>query len=132
VVDTLGLILVVVVVHSAAVQDRDGARRVLRALLGGFPRLLTIFADGSYAGRLEAYAAGLGGWLLSIVRKLKGQAGFVVLPRRWVVGRTFAWLNRFRRLSKDYEQHTFNSETMIRLAMIGVMLRRLRPGTSTS
>lgn len=130
-VDTLGMILVVVV-HSAGLQDRDGARRVLRALVGWFPRLLTIFADGSYAGRLEAYAAGLGGWLLAIVRKLKGQRRFVVLPRRWVVERTFAWLNRFRRLSKDYEEHTFNSETMIRLAMISLMLRRLRPETTTS
>lgn len=128
-VDTLGLLLVVLV-HSAAVQDRDGARRVLRELVGWFPRLLTIFADGSYAGRLEAFAAGLGGWLLAIVRKRPGK--FVVLPRRWVVERTFAWLNRFRRLSKDYEQHTFNSETMIRLAMISLMLRRLRPTTATS
>jgi putative transposase len=129
VVDTLGLLLVVVV-HSAAVQDRDGARRVLRELVGWFPRLLTIFADGSYAGRLEAFAAGLGGWLLAIVRKQPGK--FVVLPRRWVVERTFAWLNRFRRLSKDYEQHTFNSETMIRLAMISIMLRRISPCVATS
>ena len=128
-VDTLGLLLVVVV-HSAAIQERDGARRVLRELVGWFPRLLTIFADGSYAGRLEAFAAGLGGWLLAIVRKRPGM--FVVLPRRWVVERTFAWLNRFRRLSKDYEQHTHNSETMIRLAMITLMLRRLRPTMATS
>jgi putative transposase len=129
VVDTLGLILVVVV-HSAAVQDRDGARRVLRALLGWFPRLLTIYADGSYAGRLERVAAGLGGWLLAIVRKVPGK--FVVLPKRWVVERTFAWLGRFRRLSKDYEEHTFNSETMIRLAMISIMLRRISPEARTS
>jgi len=129
VVDTLGLILVVVV-HAASVQDRDGARRVLRALLGWFPRLLTIFADGAYAGRLERFAAGLGGWLLSIVRK--GPGRFAVLPRRWVVERTFAWLGRFRRLSKDYEEHPFNSETMIRLAMISVMLRRVSQGTTTS
>ena len=131
VVDTLGLLLAVVV-HSAGVQDRDGARRVLRALLGWFPRLLTIFADGSYAGRLERFAAGLGGWMLAVVRKVPGQRTFVVLPRRWVVERTFAWLNRFRRLSKDYEEHTRNSETMVRLAMISVMLRRLRPGMTTS
>ena len=130
-VDTLGLVLVVVV-HSAAVQDRDGARRVLRALAGWFPRLLTIFADGGYAGRLERFAAGLGGWLLAVVRKLPGQRGFVVLPRRWVVERTSAWLGRFRRLSKDYEEHTFNSETMIRLAMISIMLRRISPGPRTS
>jgi putative transposase len=131
VVDTLGLILVVVV-HSAAVQDRDGARAVLRALAGWFPRLRTIFADGGYAGRLERFAAGLGGWLLSIVRKPPGGRGFAVLPKRWVVERTFAWLGRFRRLSKDYEEHTANSETMIRLAMISVMLRRIRPGSRTS
>ena len=130
VVDTLGLILAVVV-HSAAVQDRDGGRRVLRALLGWFPRLLTIFADGAYAGRLERVAAGMGGWLLSIVRKTPGR-GFVVLPKRWVVERTFAWLGRFRRLSKDYEEQTRNSETMIRLAMISIMLRRLSPDFRTS
>ena len=128
-VDTLGLLLVVVV-HSAAIQDRDGARRTLRKLAGWFPRLLTIYADGSYSGRLEAFAAGLGGWLLLIVRKTPGK--FVVLPRRWLVERTFAWLNRFRRLSKDYEEHPYNSETMIRLAMISLMLRRLRPGMTTS
>ena len=130
-VDTLGLLLAVVV-HAASVQDRDGARRVLRALLGWFPRLLTIFADGAYAGRLERFAAGLGGWLLAIVRKPPGQRGFVVQPRRWVVERTFAWLGRFRRLSKDYEEQTRNSETMIRLAMISIMVRRLSPGVKTS
>ena len=130
-VDTLGLVLAVVV-HSAAVQDRDGARRVLRLLVGWFPRLLTIFADGAYAGRLERVAAGLGGWLLAIVRKAPGQRGFVVLPKRWVVERTFAWLGRFRRLSKDYEEQTRNSETMIRLAMISIMVRRLSPGVRTS
>jgi putative transposase len=126
-VDTLGLILAVVV-HSAAVQDRDGARRVLRKLAGWFPRLLTIFADGGYAGRLETYAAGLGGWLLSIVKRGDQAKGFVLLPKRWVVERTFAWLGRYRRLSKDYEEQTRNSETMIRLAMINLMVHRLQPG----
>lgn len=130
-VDTLGLLLVVVV-HAASVQDRDGARRVLRQLAGWFPRLLTIFADAAYAGRLERFAAGLGGWLLAVVRKAPGQRGFVVLPKRWVVERTFAWLGRFRRLSKDYEEQTRNSETMIRLAMISIMVRRLSPGVKTS
>ena len=126
-VDTLGLILVVVV-HSAAVQDRDGARAVLRALAGWFPRLRTIFADGGYAGRLERFAAGLGGWLLSIVRKPPGGRGFAVLPKRWVVERTFAWLGRYKRLRSDYEFLTDSSETMIRLAMVNLMLHRLAPG----
>jgi putative transposase len=125
-VDTLGLILAVVV-HSAAVQDRDGARRVLRKLVGWFPRLLTIFADGGYAGKLVTHAAGLGGWLLSIVKRSDQARGFVVLPKRWVVERTFAWLGRYRRLSKDYEEQTRNSETMIRLAMINLMVHRLQP-----
>ncbi len=124
--DTLGLILAVVV-HSAAVQDRDGARLVLRRLLGWYPRLLTIFADGGYGGRLVTFAAGLGGWLLSIVKRSDQAKGFVVLPKRWIVERTFAWLGRYRRLSKDYEQHPRNSETMIRLAMINLMVHRLQP-----
>ena len=84
--------------------------------------------DGAYAGRLERFAAGLGGWLLSIVKRGDAARGFVVLPKRWVVERTFAWLGRYRRLSKDYEEQPRNSETMIRLAMINLMLHRLRPG----
>lgn len=119
-------------VHSAGVQDRDGARRLLRRAVGWFPRLSVIFADAAYAGRLERFAAGLGGWLLWIVRRPKASKGFVVLARRWVVERTFAWLNRYRRLSKDYETYSCNSETMIHLAMIHLMVRRIRPGSPTS
>jgi len=126
--DTLGLILCVVVT-AASVQDRDGGLMVLRALAGWFPRLRTIFADAAYAARRVAvWAAALGGWAMSIVSKRAGQRGFVVQPKRWLVERTFAWLGRYRRLSKDYEQQTRNSETMIRLAMINLMLHRLRPG----
>ena len=127
-VDTLGLLLVVAVT-SAAVQDRDGGLRVLRAMAGWFPRLRVVFADAAYAGeRLAVWAAALGGWVLSIVRKPAGQTGFVVHPKRWVVERTFAWLGRYRRLSKDYETYPANSEAMIKLAMINLMLHRLRPG----
>ena len=68
-----------------------------------------------------------GGWILDIVRRPANQTGFVLLPRRWVVERTFAWLGRYRRLSKDYEALTTSSETMIRIAMIQLMLRRLAP-----
>jgi putative transposase len=128
----MGLVLTVVVT-SAAVQDRDGGLRLLRAMAGWFPRLLTVFADAAYAARrLAVWAAALGGWTMNIVRKLAGQKGFVVQPRRWVVERTFAWLGRYRRLSKDYETHTHNSEAMIRLAMINVMLHRLAPEPATS
>lgn len=121
-----------VVVHSAAVQDRDGALGVLAKLLSGaFPRLTLIWADGGYAGRLvkfvERWKRSLG-WVLQIVKRTDDMAGFVVLPKRWIVERTFGWLGRYRRLSKDYEEQTRNSETMIRLAMINLMLHRLEPG----
>jgi putative transposase len=131
VVDTLGLILAVVV-HSAAVQDRDGALAVLaKLLLPGFPRLRLIWADGGYAGRLvrflDRWQRALG-WVLQIVKRSDDAKGFVVLPKRWIVERTFGWFGRYRRLSKDYEEQTRNSETMIRLAMINLMLHRLKPG----
>jgi putative transposase len=130
VVDTLGLILAVVV-HSAAVQDRDGALAVLAKLLSGFPRLALIWADGGYAGRLvrflERWKRSLG-WVLQIVKRTDDLVGFVVLPKRWIVERTFGWLGRYRRLSKDYEEQTRNSETMIQIAMINLMLHRLKPG----
>jgi putative transposase len=132
VVDTLGLVLAVVV-HSAAVQDRAGALAVLAKLLpfGAFPRLERVWADGGYAGRLVRF---LGrwerplGWVLEIVKRTDDMAGFVVLPKRWIVERTFAWLNRYRRLSKDYETLTDSSEAMIRIAMINLMVHRLAPG----
>ena len=125
--------MLAVAVTSAAVQDRDGGLRVLRAMAGWFPRLRVVHADAAYAARrLAVWAAALGGWAVSIVRKPAGQRGFVVQPRRWVVERTFAWLGRYRRLSKDYEEQTRNSETMIRLAMINLMLHRLAPELRTS
>ena len=127
-VDTLGLILAVVVT-AAGVQDRDGGLMLLRALAGWFPRRKVIFADAAYdTRRLAVWAAALGGWVLSIVRRLAGQKGFVVQPKRWVAERTFAWLGRYRRLSKDYETYPENSRAMIHLAMINLMLHRLCPG----
>jgi putative transposase len=132
VVDTLGLILAVVV-HSAGVQDRDGAKDLLARLVmvklcGMLPRLSLIWADGGYAGQLVGWVKAAGGWALEIVKRCDDVKGFVVLPRRWVVERTFAWLGRYRRLSKDYEELTDNSEAMIRLAMINLMVHRLKPG----
>jgi putative transposase len=131
VVDTLGLILAVVV-HAANIQDRDGAKRVLDKLNGKhkgkrlFPRLKLIWADGGYAGQLVPWARTLARWTLQIVNRT--EAGFAILPKRWIVERTFAWLSKYRRLSKDYETLTESSESMIRIAMINLMLHRLEPG----
>lgn len=124
VVDSLGLLLEVVV-HPANIQDRDGAKLVLKRLRRRFPRIRTIYADGGYAGKLVTWARRVGDWSLEIVRKLGSTDGFVVLPKRWIVERTFAWLGRSRRLSKDYEQVADSSVAMIQLAMIRLMLRRL-------
>ena len=124
VVDTLGLILAVVV-HPADVQDRDGAKLVLSRLKGQFERLQLIWADGGYSGVLIEWVHKFGGWLLEIVRRCDDVKGFKVLPHRWVVERTFGWLGRYRRLSKDYEGLTDTSEAMIYLAMINLMARRL-------
>ncbi len=127
VVDTLGLILAVVV-HAANIQDRQGAMLVLELLKDKFPRLRTIWADGGYAGQLVEWTARMCGWVLAIVKRTDPRPGFVVQPRRWIVERTFAWLGRYRRLSKDYELTTASSESMIRLAMINLMLHQLKPG----
>ena len=126
VVDTLGLLLAVVV-HAANIQDRDGAKLVLTKLVGRFPRLQVIWADAAYAGRLVSWAQCTGGWLLTVVRRRPDSHSFEVLPRRWVVERTLAWLGRCRRLSKDYEELPETSETWVRVAMIHLMLKRLRP-----
>ena len=97
-------------------------------LRGLFPRLYLIWADGAYSGKLIAWVAAFAGWVLEIVKRRDDQKdlkGFVLLPRRWVVERTFAWLYKFRRLSKDYEETPQSSEAWIRLAMINIMARRL-------
>lgn len=126
IVDTMGLLLAVTV-HAANIQDRDGAKLVLVKLKDRFPRLQLIWADGGYAGQLVGWVHELGGWLLQIVHRTE-KTGFVVLPRRWVVERTFAWLGRYRRLSKDYEAKPETSEALIHIAMIQLMLHRLAPG----
>ena len=124
----MGLVLAVVV-HSGDIQDRDGARLVLgRLFLGKFSRLKLIWADGAYAGELVEWARVMTGWVLEIVKRPKEQKGFVVLPRRWVVERTFGWLGRHRRLSKDYEERPASEEAIILIAMIDLMVHRLEPG----
>jgi len=129
-VDTMGLLLAVVV-HAANVQDRKGARLVLGAIVNRYRRLRLVWADGGYAGALVDWARRAGKWALEIVRRDERKRYFEVLPRRWIVERTFGWLSRYRRLSKDYEVLPQTSETMIRIAMINLMLHRLCPEGKT-
>ena len=124
-VDTLGLLLLVVV-HAADIQDRDGARLVLAKIKGRFPRLKRIWADAGYAGpKLGDWIAQCFRWVLDIVKRSDHAQGFEVLPKRWIVERTFGWLNWSRRLSKDYERLPETSEAWICIAMTQLMLRRL-------
>jgi putative transposase len=123
-VDTLGLLLCVVV-HPANLQDRDGAKLVLGKAKGLFPKIRLIWADGGYAGQLIAWVAGVCGWVLEIVKRSDRVKGWVLLPRRWVVERTFGWLSQCRALARDYEYHSETSEALIQVAMIHLMLRRL-------
>lgn len=119
--------IIAMVVHPANIQDRDGGRLLIEQLGTRFRRLRLIFADGGYAGRLIGWAEGWFGRSIEIVQRA-AVSRFVVLPKRWIVERTFAWLGRYRRLSKDYETLTESSETMILIAMINVMVHRLSPG----
>jgi putative transposase len=131
VVDTLGMV-VAAVVHSAGIQDRDGAKLVLQKMVGRFPRLEKILADGIYNGGIAEWAKEIGNWILELVIRPKEESEeekkkFKVLKWRWIVERTFAWLGRYRRLSKDYEGTEESSESWIYVAMINLMLRRLDP-----
>ncbi len=129
VVDTVGNLLDVVV-HAAGIQDYDGAKAVLEKLTHSVSTLQKLWADGIYKKN------GLVDWVwdtlqivLEIIEREPGQVGFKVLPRRWVVERTFAWLGRYRRLSKDYEKCTKSSEGMVYIASIHTMLKRIAPAT---
>ena len=130
-VDTLGLLLIVLVT-AASVQDRDGAKLLLQKLSQklSLPRLKLIWADGGYRGKLVDWVQKRFSWLLEIVKRNDDVTRSVVLPRRWVVERTFGWLNNYRRLSKDYEELPETSEAMIYAAMTHIMVRRLA-GTPT-
>jgi putative transposase len=124
-VDALGLPLSVYVT-SADVQDRVGRRSLLAGLKPFVPRLKKIWADGAYTGeKLASWLEEQGGWELEIVEREREARGFEVLSKRWIVERTFSWLIRNRRLSKDYERMVQSSETFIKVAMIRLMLRRL-------
>jgi transposase len=115
-----------VVIHAADVQDRDGARLVLdRRTRRLFPFIERIFADAGYQGpALAAAVAKTGTWILQIVKRNELHR-FVVLPKRWIVERTLAWISRNRRLARDFERYARTVAAFIRLAMIRLMLRRL-------
>jgi len=126
-VDVLGLVLLVVI-HPANIQDRDGAKLVLEKVKGAFMRLRLIWADGGYAGQLLAWVLELRTRRkvrLEIVKRSDDVRGFKLLPHRWVVERTFGWLGRHRRMSKDYEYLPETSEILVYIVMIGLMARRL-------
>jgi putative transposase len=124
-VDTLGLPLSVYVT-PADFHDTKGARCLLAGLAPLLPRLTKIWADTAYRGQeLAAWCKTEGGWDLEVVERAPDQRGFSVQPRRWVVDRTFGWLSRSRRLSKDYERKVQTSETLVQIALIRLLLTRL-------
>lgn len=121
-------------VHSASIQDRDGVALVLdRRTRRLFPFIERIYADGGYQGPKAAKAAArTGKWKIEIVERSAEAIGFEVLPKRWIVERTFAWISRFRRMARDFERYATTVAAFIRLAMIRIMLRRLtKPCLST-
>ena len=124
--DTLGLLLAVSV-HPASIRDRDGAEALLREARRSFPFIERLIGDAGYQGRkMATVVARTGIWELQIVRRCD-QHRFVVLPKRWIVERTLAWISRCRRLARDYERHARKAAVFVRLAMIRLMLRRLGP-----
>jgi putative transposase len=125
VVDTIGL-MVGLVVHAANVQDRDGAPAVLKSILKRWPWLRHLFADGGYAGpKLKGALQKIGKFTLEIVKRTDKAKGFEVLPRRWVVERTFAWLGRCRRLARDWDRTIASAEAWLFVAHIRLLTRRL-------
>ena len=125
VTDTLGLI-VGAVVHAATIQDRDGAPDVLMSIRARWPWLRHVFADGGYAGdKLKAALANKSRWTIEIIKRSDTAKGFEVLPRRWVVERTFAWLGRCRRLAKDWEKSIASATAFLLIAHIRLLTRRI-------
>ncbi|WP_177185241.1 IS5 family transposase [Sphingobium sp. YR768] len=122
--DTCGF-LIFILVHAADIQDRDGAVDVLAAIRTRFPWLRHVFADGGYAGeKLRSALVGMGKWTIEIIKRSDKAKGFEVLPRRWVVERTFAWLGRCRRLAKDWERSIASSTAWALIASIRMLTRR--------
>ena len=129
VVDSLGLLLAVIVT-AASVQDRDAAFRLLALLRERFSTISLVWADGGYAGRLVSWACQVLALTATIVKRSDDTTGFAVLPRRWVVERTFGWLLRYRRLIRDYERRLDHHEAMVLWATVTIMTRKLARATS--
>lgn len=130
----MGLVIEAVV-HPANIQDRDGAKRVLERLRTTHGRIRLIWADGGYAGQLLDWVQSLrdhGKLEMEIVKRTDNEPGFKLVKHRWKVERTFGWLGRYRRMSKDYEYLTESSESMIYIAMTCLMVRRLADMRSTA
>jgi putative transposase len=124
IVDTLGLLLGLHV-HAANIQDRDGAKVLIMKVKNILTTLELIWADGGYRGQLIVWVKETTGWVMEIVKRNSDMKGFEVLPKRWIVERTFGWLSQSRRLAKDYEVTIRNSQAMIRVAMIHLMTKRI-------
>lgn len=128
VTDTVGL-LIGAIVHAADVQDRDGAPLLLAAIRHAYPWLRHVFADAAYAGeKLRQALARLGKWTIEIIKRSDTAKGFQLLPRRWVVERTIAWLNRNRRLAKDFEASIESATSWLYIASVKLLGRRLARG----
>ena len=123
--DTMGLLLTVVV-HAANEHDSKAAFNVIKQLRGRFSRLVKIMADGGYRGELINNTKKAFGWVLEVVLRSDSTMKFEVIPKRWIVERTFSWFESYRRLSKDFEFKTDTSEAIIQLAMIKLMLNRIK------
>ncbi len=122
--DTLGF-LMAIVIHDANINDREGAKLLLKNATYKYPRLKKIMVDQGYTGELVEWTMKIFGWVIDVVNKVVGISGFNVLPKRWIVERTFGWFNFQRRLSKDYELLPCCSEAMIRISMIRIMLNKI-------
>jgi len=123
-VDTLGLVIGLHV-HAGNIQDRDGAKELINRVKHTLTKLELIWADGGYRGKLISWVKETTGWALEIIKRNDDVKGFEVLPKRWIVERTFGWFSQNRRLAKDYEVTIRNSKAMIQVTMIHLMTRRI-------
>ena len=118
--------LLAVAVHSAGIQDTNGAYFPIMKLVNLFPKLKLIWADSGYKQGIIDWAKSIFGWTIEVIKRSDDIKGFKIVPKRWIVERTFAWISNNRRMSKDYEHETYTSESLVYASMVKLMLRRLR------